>query len=321
MTICIAALCRWNYGPSDSPEWGPAAIVVTDRMITAGDVQYEPPQTKHAQITPHVLLVIAGDYSSHSQAIKRTVQHFNGSTNATPEDVAAFYGRAIQSLKLKEAEDLYLAPLGLNSDSFLAQQADMDSNFVSRLTDQMQSYRGEEMDALVVGGIPSKGRVHVYGVDTKGMISCHDDVGFAAIGSGSWHAKSRMMQAGYVNTNTFAAATCVTFAAKKASEIAPGVGSNTDIMLVFRNSCEPLHVDVGRKVNELYLEYVPRLHQIGVELIDRFQASLNKPLATTIDESSSELPGGDAQINESGAQPSAESATSAEAVRKSKYAT
>ena len=205
-------------------------------MITAGDVQYEPRQTKYARITPKILIVIAGDYSMHSQGIKKTMAHFRLSASATPEDVAIYYGRSIQALKLKEAEDFFLAPLGLNSDSFLAQQKDMAPHFVSLLTEQMQGYRGEEAEALVVGSC--NGLIDIYGVDTKGVIACYNDVGFAAIGSGAWHAKSRLMQAGYVNTTTFAGALSFTYAAKKASEISPGVGPNTDIMLVFRDNYE-----------------------------------------------------------------------------------
>jgi len=213
VTVCIAALSQWNYGTRANPDPGHLVIVLTDRMITAGDVQYEPQQTKHAHITPNILLVIAGDYSTHSRAIKKITEHFQIIPSASPESVAIFYGRSIQELKLKEAEDLYLAPLGLNSDSFLAQQKDMAPHFVSLLTEQMQAYRGEEIDALVVGS--ERGAVAIYAVDTKGMISCHDDVGFAAIGSGSWHAKSRLMQFGHVNSNTFATALTVTYAAKK----------------------------------------------------------------------------------------------------------
>jgi 20S proteasome alpha/beta subunit len=74
--------------------------------------------------------------------------------------------------------------------------------------------------------------VHIYAIDKNGMIACWDDVGFAAIGSGAWHAKSLLMQAGYVNKAIFAPALALTFAAKKASEIALGVGKETDIKIV-----------------------------------------------------------------------------------------
>jgi hypothetical protein len=118
VTVCIAALSQWNYGTRANPDPGHLVIVLTDRMITAGDVQYEPQQTKHAHITPNILLVIAGDYSTHSRAIKKITEHFQIIPSASPESVAIFYGRSIQELKLKEAEDLYLAPLGLNPIRF-----------------------------------------------------------------------------------------------------------------------------------------------------------------------------------------------------------
>jgi 20S proteasome alpha/beta subunit len=279
-------------------------------MITAGDVQYEPQQTKHAHITPKVLLVIAGDYSTHSQAMKRTIAHFNGSASATSEEVATFYGRAIQALKLKEAEDLYLAPLGLNSDSFLSQQSDMAPHFVSLLTDQMQAYRGEEVEALVIG--PQNGVVSVYGVDTKGMIACHDDVGFAAIGGGAWHAKSRLMTFGYASSNVFSTSLVVSYAAKKISELAPGVGQSTDIKIVFRDHIEELRPDVGNRLHELFLEYKEKASNLGLECIGEMFKYITTPIVQDANEPAKGIPGGSAQTNERPASPAAETPRSNE---------
>lgn len=304
VTVCIAAIFSWNYSTLASPQPGPAAMILSDRMITAGDVQYEPQQTKVAYITPRVLLVIAGDYSLHSQAIRKTAEHFQKDPNASPECVAVFYGRSVQALKLKEAEDLYLAPLGLNSDSFLAQQKDMAPHFVSLLTDQMQAYRGEEVDSLIVGSAGSV--IDIYGVDTKGMIACYNDVGFAAIGSGAWHAKSRLMQAGYVNTTSFAAALSFGFAAKKAAELAPGIGVNTDITLVFKSGYEHLRPDVANRVHELYLEYIPKVHALGGEYINKVQEFISKPTLQLAGNLSKGVPGGNAQTVEGASTPAAE---------------
>ncbi len=151
MTVCIATLFRWNYATLTDPQPGIAALVVTDRMITAGDVQYEPQQTKIAEITPYTLLVIAGDYSLHSQAVKATLLRFREERTASPENIARFYGKQIQTIKVREAEDLYLAPLGLNTDTFLAQQKEMAPHLSSHLAEQLQAYQGQEVDALVVG--------------------------------------------------------------------------------------------------------------------------------------------------------------------------
>ena len=70
MTVCVATLFYWNYGTLIAPKPGIAAITASDQMITAYDVQYEPMQQKVAYITPKVLLLVAGDYATHSEAIR-----------------------------------------------------------------------------------------------------------------------------------------------------------------------------------------------------------------------------------------------------------
>jgi hypothetical protein len=208
--------------PGKPKHWGPAAIAISDRMITAGDVQYEPQQLKVATVYPASLVMIAGDYSLHTQAMKEMYGHLIGVTDAKPRDIALIYGRAIQGIKRRQAEDLFLAPLGLNTDSFLAQQKDMSEHFVKSITAQLQGYRGDDVEAIIVGS--DKNIVQIYTVDSLGMVGCSDDVGFAAIGIGAWHAKSRLMQAGYVSRQLFANALAAAFAAKKSAETAPGVG-------------------------------------------------------------------------------------------------
>jgi 20S proteasome alpha/beta subunit len=216
VTVCVASLFRWNYAHVGGQEQlGAAAIVAADRMITAGDVQYEPFQSKMAQINDRTLILVAGDYSIHSQAIKDLEKQVRKDNSILAESIAVVYGKAIQRLKRREAEDLYLAPLGLNTDTFLAQQKEMSESFVQMITNQLQAYHGENVEALIVGGSRDENS-HIYLVDTRGMVSCCDDVGFAAIGSGAWHARSRLMQAGYTNSQRFAAALAMTYAAKKA---------------------------------------------------------------------------------------------------------
>jgi 20S proteasome alpha/beta subunit len=196
---------------------GVAAIVACDRMITAGDIQYEPQQTKFAIMTPRILVSIAGDYSIHSEALLETRKQIGINANIHPQSVAILYGKAIQAIKRRQAEDLHLAPLGMNTDTFLAQQRELLDSVANRLTDQLQNFEGQEVEALVVG---SDGHdVLLYSVDTKGMIYYLNDVGFGAIGMGAWHAKSRLMQNGYVNTAVYAQALAAAYAAKKVPKL------------------------------------------------------------------------------------------------------
>jgi hypothetical protein len=56
------------------------AIIISDRMITAGDQQYEPPQQKLAKLTPRVLVMVAGEVTLHSQAIIDARAQLTGAT-------------------------------------------------------------------------------------------------------------------------------------------------------------------------------------------------------------------------------------------------
>jgi 20S proteasome alpha/beta subunit len=236
-------------------------------MITAGDIKYEPNQRKRAEIFQGISISVAGDYAYSSAAMART--YAQAGENPSVETVATLYGQAIQNIKRKEAEDLYLAPLGLNTDTFIAQQREMSESFVSTLREQMQNHRSEEVAALIVGCqiIKDKRVIRIFEVNTHGMVSCHDDVGFAAIGSGAWHAKSRLMQSGYVSTLFYPAALGFTFAAAKAAEVAPGVGSEIDIAIVFEDHVEALRPDLAEELPKLYKRYAESSKELTLKSV------------------------------------------------------
>jgi hypothetical protein len=300
VTICVATLFNWNYAPKDAPpQWGRAAITATDRMITSGDVQYEPRQLKMAFMNRQTVILVAGDYSLHSQALRNTSRQIQTIPEAQPENIASIYGKAIQAIKRQEAEDIYLAPIGLNTDMFLAQQRELSDSFVNRITNQLQDYRGEDVDALVVGA-DENGAAQIYGLDTQGMMHCYNDVGFAAIGIGAWHARSRMMQTGYTSTLTFAHALAITYAAKKSAEIAPGVGATaTDIHLIFRDSIELLRPDVADRLKNLYDVYESDWRVLVYSNIDKLQTFMNEVARDKTNGQTAGVTGGDAQVNPS----------------------
>lgn len=151
MTVCIATLFRWNYAPlGQPPKHGIAGFVASDRKITAGDIEYEPQQLKLSFITPRTVIMIAGDYAIHSEALRKLSKIVQNNAAFLPENVALQYGQQIQAIKRRYAEDLYLSPLGMNTDTFLSQQKEFSDGFVARITDQLQRYQGEPVEALIV---------------------------------------------------------------------------------------------------------------------------------------------------------------------------
>jgi 20S proteasome alpha/beta subunit len=273
MTVCAAVLFRWNYGTRAEPNYGPAAVTMSDRKITAGDVEYEPNQRKIAQLAPRAILMVAGDLAFHSEAILLAHKQIKGVATTAPENIALIYGQAVQAIKRRRAEDLYLAPVGLNTDSFLAQQRDLSPGFVDQLTHQMQRYREDDVEALLVA---SDGELlHLYSIDEHGTISCLNDVGFGAIGIGAWHTKSRLMQWGFVNTVNLAPALAACYAAKKAAEVAPGVGTTTDITIVYKDRIEQLVPAVAAQLPTVYESYKKGRTELEVKIVNEIQEFLD----------------------------------------------
>lgn len=289
VTVCVASLFCWNYAnDGEPPDVGRVAVTISDRMISAGDVEYQPNQFKMGTLAPHVLLLVTGDYSTHSAAIKAVQDTVKGSSTYRPQDIAQLYGAAIQAVKRKEAEDVILAPLGLNTDSFIAQQREMQDSFVSSLKLDLQGYQGQEVAALIVG--MEADEAHLYEIESNGTVRCLTEVGFAAIGSGAWHAKAGLMRARYTKTWTFLPALAITFAAKKAAEVAPGVGDETDIFLLLRSGPEPLLPKTFEKLKKIYAEYNEANTKLVAESIEKLRDSLREPQPQAANESQAALP-------------------------------
>jgi 20S proteasome alpha/beta subunit len=271
VTICIAGSCTWNYAPvGQPPQSGTCIIMVSDRMMTAGDVEYEPRQYKLASLTDNIQVLIAGDLSVHAQAVRETKKQIGALPSASVHNAATIYGQAIQAVRRKLAEDTYLAPLGLNTDTFLAQAREMPVHLAEKLTMQLQEYDGPDVAALVVS--PEIEHSRIYVIDHRGSTHCFDDVGFAAVGSGAWHARSKLMQLGYVKFLPFVRAFGYIYAAKKAAEVAPGVGRKTDVHIVLQNSTIHLEEEFTNRVDGLF----GQLDQKQSQLFDEHLHNLNE---------------------------------------------
>jgi hypothetical protein len=299
VTVCVATIFRWNFGSAEQIDYGWAAVVASDRMRTSGDVQYEPFQLKLGTFTPSCLVMVSGDFGMHSEAFRETYKQTK--PDSLPSNIARIYAQQLQAIKRREAEDLYLAPLGLNTDTFLAQQKDMSEKVVNTLLDQLQTYRGEDVEALIVGQetVRDHNSVRLFAINSHGVIACCDDIGFAAIGAGAWHARSVLMQAKYINTSTFAPALALTYAAKKAAEIAPGVGKDTDMHIILKNKIETVTDDTMKKLDSVHGAFSRRRESLAADAIRDIQEYLTgKPQLDLRDQHErKEIPGGNAQTD------------------------
>ncbi len=233
MTVCIAAICDFLGTPF--------VLVSSDRMITAGDIQYEPWQTKSFQLGPKIVALIAGDLVPQSAICKATFLEFQGKGNASVLDVAKGYaGHLVKHLRERNVGEL-LSPIGLSLKDFHKNLAKGNTEFVKETLERF--YSSELGTETIIAGTDALGP-HIYKViDPTGEVETHDDVGFAAIGEGAGHAESQFMQMAYSRTWVVPWALFLTYLAMRRSQIAPSVGKEIDLYMIGPQNIAPLTAD------------------------------------------------------------------------------
>ena len=144
-------------------------------------------------------------------------------------EVAELYSRYCSQMRLRRAESAILAPLGLTAESYLARQQQLAPALVQQIATEMINFAVPSVAAIITGVDPSG--AHIY-VAENATITCHDTVGLAAVGAGYWHADSQFMFAGHTRARPMPETLLLTYSAKKRAEVAPGVGSDTDMFMV-----------------------------------------------------------------------------------------
>src|SRR5262249_18137530 len=108
MTVCIAAR---SVG---------MILVASDRMLTAGDIQFEPPVPKLHLLTPSIVVMFSGDANLHSEILQDLIRDVEQQIKDKPDDwikvkdVANLYLHYRNAAKRSRAAAAVLAPLGLD---------------------------------------------------------------------------------------------------------------------------------------------------------------------------------------------------------------
>jgi hypothetical protein len=145
MTICIAAQSEGII------------FLASDRMLTAGDIEFEPPAQKVLFLTSSMVVMFSGDASFHSEVLLDVNREVQQRVQNAPDewllvrDVAGLYIKYRNQAKLRRAEAALLAPLGLDKDSFLQMQRSMDSGLVDKLASEIVNFKVPDVDVIIAG--------------------------------------------------------------------------------------------------------------------------------------------------------------------------
>jgi hypothetical protein len=236
VTVCTAAIAEKVF-----------IIGASDRMLTAGDIEFEPDQAKIWVFSPSIAALIAGDMSIQAEIFKRVEKEVKKWILNDPSDwvkvrsVAELYCAQYRELRRERAEAEILYPLGLTLPTFLDQQANMHPDQVENIAEKLTEYDFPTLLETIFIGKDHDGPTgdhdqklvycQLYTTE-KDRLSCLTTVGFAAIGIGKIHAESQFMFSGHWPLKSFHETLLLTYAAKKRAEVAPGVGKATDMFVI-----------------------------------------------------------------------------------------
>lgn len=224
MTVCVATIFD-----------NKSIIGASDRMLTSGVIEFQPNQSKVWQLTTSIAVMVAGDIGIQSEMFQKVAPVVYDRIKAEPnnwwkvEDVAELYSKYHSELRSKRAEQEILLPLGLDQNTFIKRQQEMSPEWIKSISPKLLGFQLPETE-VICAGIDSTGP-HLYLIE-NGKISCNDQVGFGSIGIGRWHSNSHLMVSGHTRSSPGSTALLITHQAKKKAEVAPGVGTKTDMFMI-----------------------------------------------------------------------------------------
>jgi len=275
MTVCVAAICDNNTH----------IIGASDRMLTAGDIEFQPPQTKIWGLTNSIVAMVAGDMTIQSEIYQKVFNIVIDRIKIDPsnwwkvKDMAELYSNCYSELRFKRAEKEILWPLGLDKDKFIKQQKEMDTTLVQKIAKLLSNFEIPGTETIIAGNDEYIDKImpHLYVIHNE-RVSCNDATGFACIGLGYWHANSQFMSSGHTRFSSGPRTLQITYQAKKKAEVAPGVGKETDMFIIGPElgSFRPIKEEVVFDLDKIYNNYLKKIKDVDKKTEKRLEEYLKK---------------------------------------------
>ena len=227
MTVCIAALFGHRKG----------AVLVSDRMVTANiPIGYEFEHQDISKIVPldddrtPLYALAAGDVLVGTEILDLARARIREQQrDVTALEAAEIIRGAYQFIRHQAIVQRELEPRGLDIESYYSRHQ-MLSPQVLQMVDQAMSQANAGVEFIVVG--PGTGGFTLHTVVNPGVTSHHTPIGYCAIGSGAPHAMYYLIEALYEGSKDRDAVEKLVHNAKARSEVAPGVGAQTQSRVI-----------------------------------------------------------------------------------------
>ena len=264
MTVCLGALCADADGNAAR-----AIVVVSDRMVTLGNItEFEHEVPKIQVITDNLVALTAGDALRGFRLIKEVM-------TALPKDVidveqiVSSTAKRYSELRKRQIESDVFQKRNMNINDFY--RSGIQHQMVSALAGAIDKYV-DEYDfglELMMAGIDDSG-AHLYSIENPGDVySEHLPIGYHAIGSGTLHALQSMIGFGHTAARGLHETIFAVYASKRRAEFAPGVGRDTDMMVISKDGVTKIEGDVLAQLEQVYAaDYLQPVRQETKDKLD-----------------------------------------------------
>lgn len=249
MTVCIAAVC----------EDGKHVVVAADRMFTAAapvNLEFETEEQKIEVLASSCVGLMSGATVVGTEVLDETKRKLGGSQSPMIADVARIVEAAYITVRGTKAHQAVVVPTlgpdfaaaqarGATLPAYLQPQAQV----YQQLVVQMNQYN-INLDIIVAGIDTTK--AHIGRITHPGTVIWLDKLGYDAIGSGGIHALTRLYLGGQTRKKGLVETVYAVYDAKRASEVAPGVGKETDMAIIDASSTRHCSADVLKVLQKVH---------------------------------------------------------------------
>jgi len=217
-------------------------------------IEFDHPDAKIDLIGNRCVALTAGDALSVQEILVGGLGVAAQLQDPTVELIAQHVKNRFIEVRKRRINELILGPRGLDFDSFYG-------GGIQRLPGELAMFldskiqQAELGSSIILAGIDGSG-AHIFAIEDPGTTLCFDRLGYHSVGSGHRHALLTLVARSQHKTTDLYTTMFNVFSAKKASELAPGVGSATEMRIITAEGVVALGTEQIAKLEQIFSEDV-----------------------------------------------------------------
>jgi hypothetical protein len=215
-------------------------------MFTASapiNLEFETEEKKLEPLAKSAVALSSGSSGAATEVLNETLARLSGSQTPIIAEVARLLNTAYVGIRASKAQETIVMPaLGRDFGDFLTKGGTLPNylqvqpGIYQQLVATMAQFN---LDLeIIVAGIDATG-AHIHRVTHPGTSYCLDKLGYDAIGSGGIHALTRLYLGAQTRHKGLLETVYAVYDAKRAAEVAPGVGKDTDLAVIDSSGISP----------------------------------------------------------------------------------